>query len=137
MVDDDPKRHRMEVLSSTSFSTRIRTDPQPFLWEQISDLPYMRAGFVIVTEKLIAVLIKTWPKDEGPKDEGPEEIGRWLHVHLPNGLQEFTVKLSTQFLGKSEEGVEVVLTQVRKDLGDRKIHAYLRVIFVTGQKPLA
>ena len=90
------------------------------------------AGFVNITEKQIAIPINSWPKDEKLK-----EIGRWQHVNLLHGLQGFTVKLFVQFLQKSEEEVEKFLDQVRKDLGDKKIHAYLRVFVVTGQKAAA
>lgn len=88
------------------------------------------AGFKNVQEKQIVVPINNWPKDPKLK-----QIGLWQHLNLRTGLQGFTVKLFVEYLGYSEEKVEEVLNQVRKDLQNRGIHAYLRLFVVWGQKP--
>ena len=50
-------------------------------------------------------------------------IGSWNLVQIEDGLEGFTLRLYTQFLGWKPEEVAVLLANVRKDLRDPKIHA--------------
>lgn len=50
-------------------------------------------------------------------------IGAWNLVQIEDGLEGFTLRLFTQFLGWKTEEVQVLLANVRKDLRDPKIHA--------------
>ncbi|KAL8728117.1 MAG: hypothetical protein Q9181_005459 [Wetmoreana brouardii] len=68
---------------------------------------YMRdAGFKDVQETRYKLPIGPWPRDK----------------HL-EGLEAFTLRLFTQFLGWRTEEVQVLLANVRKDLRNPKIHA--------------
>jgi len=51
----------------------------------------------------------------------------WCHECLDSGLQALSLMLLTNVLGWSAEEVEVFLVGVRKDLKNRKIHAYFPV----------
>ena len=50
-------------------------------------------------------------------------IGAWNIVQIEDGLEGFTLRLFTQFLGWKSEEVQVLLANVRKDLRNPKIHA--------------
>ena len=52
-------------------------------------------------------------------------IGAWNLVQIEEGLEGFTLRLFTQFLGWTAEEVHVLLANVRKDLRDPRIHAQL------------
>ncbi len=41
----------------------------------------------------------------------------------------------TRILGWEKERLDAFLMDVRRDLGDRRVHAYTTVYFVSGRKP--
>ena len=88
------------------------------------------AGFVDVVE-----VVHKWPSNTWPKDPEHKEIGMWNYMNILQGLQGFTMAPFTRGLGWSPAQVEVFLVDVRKDLKDRKIHAYWPIHFVYGRKP--
>jgi len=45
-------------------------------------------------------------------------------VQLEEGLEAFTLRLYTQFLGWKPEEVAILLANVRKDLRDPKLHMH-------------
>ncbi|KAJ4289978.1 hypothetical protein N0V88_006779 [Collariella sp. IMI 366227] len=76
-----------------------------------------------------------WPVNPWPKDRKWKEIGMWAQRNLLDGLQGASLALFTKALGWSTVQLETFLVQVRKDIQNRKIHAYFPVIVVYGQKP--
>jgi len=80
------------------------------------------AGFVNITEKRLAVPINAWAKGAEHKVLGAMEMINLLEV-----AQGITMTVFTKALGWSEEEVEMLLTDVRNNLKDRSIHAYLPV----------
>jgi hypothetical protein len=53
------------------------------------------------------------------------KVGLWTNENLGPGLEGFSLGLFTRVLGWKKEEVEVFLTKVRKDMNDKKTHAYL------------
>lgn len=88
------------------------------------------AGFVDVVE-----VIHKWPTNTWPKDPEYKEIGAWQLTNNLQGLQAWCMAPLTRGLGWSPADVEVFLIDVRKDLKNRKIHAYWPIHFVYGRKP--
>jgi len=88
------------------------------------------AGFADVQEAHFK-----WPSNSWPKDRKHKEIGTWNRVNVEDGLQGFTIALFTRVLGWTEPEVEVFLVEVRKDMANRKIHAYWPMCTVFGRKP--
>lgn len=88
-------------------------------------------GFVNVQEKRLPLPVNPWPKDKRLK-----QIGMWEMVNFGEGLQGFSLKAFTEYLGWSREELEVFLVQVKRDIENKQIHAYLYVICTFGQKPL-
>lgn len=77
------------------------------------------AGFVNVERRLFKWPINTWPKD--PKHK---EVGLWTLANIEGNLEAISMALLTRGLGMTKEEVTVFLVGVRKDLRDRRIHAY-------------
>lgn len=88
------------------------------------------AGFDHVQEHTYIWPVNTWPKDKGLK-----EMGLLTMINMVDGLEGFTLRLWETALGKSREEIEVFLTQVRKDLQNKKIHSYAKIHVVHGRKP--
>ncbi|KAK4451159.1 S-adenosyl-L-methionine-dependent methyltransferase [Podospora aff. communis PSN243] len=61
-------------------------------------------------------------------------IGPWPRDPIENGLEAFTLRLFTGMLGWQPEDVKVLLTKVRADLRDKRIHSYVNFHVVYGQK---
>ncbi len=104
-------------ISGTPGVKRIGRDPMAavHLHEQMAD-----AGFTNITEKKIAVPINSWAKGRDQKIIGTLQMMSLLEV--AHGI---TMTVFTKAMGWSVEEVEVLLAQVRKDLQDKRIHAFL------------
>ncbi|TDZ65285.1 putative methyltransferase tdiE [Colletotrichum trifolii] len=89
------------------------------------------AGFVNVQQKKFAVPSTPWARGRNQKILGAMQMTNNLE-----GVQGITMKIFTQVLGWTRDEAEMLLVDVRKDMADRNIHAYLTIIAVWGQKPL-
>jgi hypothetical protein len=78
-------------------------------------------GFVDIEEKILPWPINTWPKDTYLK-----LLGLWFQFDLLEGLNS-TTALLTRGLGWSTEEVESLLVDVRKDIENRRVHAYVQM----------
>lgn len=76
-----------------------------------------------------------WPTNTWPKDRHAKLIGSWAGRNLSEGMEAFSLMLFTKALGWSVEEVQVLLAHARKEMSDRKIHIYWKVINVYAQKP--
>ena len=82
---------------------------------------YMRdAGFVDVQERQYKWPINTWPKAKQYKT-----LGSWVLQNFLNGVHAASMAVLSRGLGMSREEVEMLLVDVRNDLGNRGIHAYM------------
>jgi len=88
------------------------------------------AGFVNIVEKKIAVPSNPWARGREQKIRGALMMHNLLEV-----CQGITMNVLTKVWGWSPEEVEVFLADVRGGLKDRRIHAYVPVIVVWGEKP--
>jgi len=79
------------------------------------------AGFVDIVETVLK-----WPNNSWPKDKKHKEIGQWNNMNMDHfkGLEAISMAALTRVLGWSLEEVTVFLAKVRKDLGNKAIHAY-------------
>lgn len=79
-----------------------------------------KAGFVNIKEHHFK-----WPLSAWPKDPYYKEIGAWGFANLDGGLEGLTLGLFTRALKWTREETLVFCAEVRKQLRDPKIHAYL------------
>ncbi|KAF2253092.1 S-adenosyl-L-methionine-dependent methyltransferase [Trematosphaeria pertusa] len=90
-----------------------------------------KAGFVDVTE-----ITYKWPMNGWPEDKKLKNIGRWNQLRLHEGIEGFMIRLLTQVGGWSVPRAQVFLAEMRRELRNYKVHAYLPGTVVYGRKPL-
>ncbi|EFQ35590.1 methyltransferase domain-containing protein [Colletotrichum graminicola M1.001] len=102
--------------------------------DALSPFEYARymtsAGLQNVQERRFAVPTSPWARGRNQKILGAMQMTNNLE-----GVQGITMKIFTQVLGWSQEAVELLLVDVRRDMADKKIHAYITVMSIWGQKP--
>lgn len=81
---------------------------------------FEEAGFVDVVEKKFQWPFNTWPKGKYFKS-----LGMWFNQDMHEGLSGMVMATFTRALGMTRDEVELFLVDVRKDLDNRNIHAYL------------
>ncbi|EKD12715.1 uncharacterized protein L3040_006864 [Drepanopeziza brunnea f. sp. 'multigermtubi'] len=103
-----------------------------FPLDAIPKVPQMMAdaGF----ENVVAVPIK-WPINPWPKDKRAKEVGMWAMENFTWGCQSMSLALFTRALGWTAEEVMAFMGHVRRDLKNRKYHAYWNFWVVYGKKP--
>ncbi|RMJ29068.1 Methyltransferase [Aspergillus sp. HF37] len=87
------------------------------------------AGFKNVREDIYKVPLSPWAKDPKMK-----ELGAYQQVNMLEGMETYTLALFTRVLGWSTESVQVFLSEVWKEVVNRKLHLYGKFYFVYGQK---
>ncbi|KAL2760018.1 hypothetical protein ACRALDRAFT_1079087 [Sodiomyces alcalophilus JCM 7366] len=90
----------------------------------------VEAGFVNVTEA-----VYKWPINPWAKHPKYKEMGMWNLENVVGGLSGLSLALFTRVLGWTVEELELFLVDVRRDMKDTSIHAYWKIIVVTGQRP--
>ncbi|CAM1503213.1 Fc.00g079890.m01.CDS01 [Cosmosporella sp. VM-42] len=88
------------------------------------------AGFFDIIEHHFKWPLGTWPRDQHYK-----ELGAWTFTNLNEGIEGLTLALFTRALKWTKEETMVFCANVRKQLKDPRIHAYLPIIVVYGRKP--
>ncbi|KEZ44914.1 hypothetical protein SAPIO_CDS2265 [Scedosporium apiospermum] len=88
------------------------------------------AGFENVQEKRIKLPLGSWPADPKWKT-----IGQYNLIATEQGLEGFALYVLTNVHGWGLEETQVYLASVRKELHNRKNHAYYETASVFGQKP--
>ena len=81
-----------------------------------------KAGFVDVQ-----VVQFQWPTNPWPKSPEQKILGRWLQQNLLDGVNGMSMATLTRGLHMSPDEVELFLVDVRKDIKDRRIHAFVPV----------
>jgi Methyltransferase domain len=79
-------------------------------------------GFVDIKETIFAWPMNTWPRGRHHKT-----LGVWAGQNLKDGLEGFSVAPFTRAYGWTVDEVKALLADVRRDLDDRNIHAYMPV----------
>ncbi|OAG37876.1 hypothetical protein AYO21_07982 [Fonsecaea monophora] len=88
------------------------------------------SGFVNVQAVKVPVPIGPWPRDKRLKRMG---LVNWTQIF--EGLQAVSLRLFLGVLEWTQDELESLLVDVRKDLKNREIHALYDVYTVIGQKP--
>ncbi|UQC76248.1 TAM domain methyltransferase, partial [Colletotrichum lupini] len=88
------------------------------------------AGFINIVRKDYKLPLNTWPADPHLKS-----LGKWQFVNLNLGLEGLSLALLTRVLEWSREEVLALCAGVRRDLKDKRMHAYWKIHVVYAQKP--
>ncbi|PNP50720.1 hypothetical protein FNYG_15935 [Fusarium nygamai] len=91
---------------------------------------YERVGFVDVHQRVFKMPINGWAKDSRLKQVG------WMWADsLLDGLSGFSYQLLNKAFERTSAQIEVSLIDVRRDIMNTRIHAYMHVFVVWGRKP--
>ncbi|EQL02379.1 hypothetical protein G6O67_004364 [Ophiocordyceps sinensis] len=93
---------------------------------------YERVGFVDVQQRIFKIPINGWAKDERFK-----ELGRMWEKNIATGLSGFSLRMFNRAYGRSPAEIEVSLVDVRQEISNPQIHAYMPIYVVWGRKPFA
>ncbi|TVY83446.1 Secondary metabolism regulator laeA [Lachnellula suecica] len=91
---------------------------------------FEEAGFVDVVENHFQWPMNTWAKGERMKT-----IGRYWQEDMLKGLESLSMAVLTRGGGMTKEAVLELTAEVRKNIVDKSIHAYLPVVVVYGRRP--
>ena len=93
---------------------------RPIAYEHRTRQLLQAAGFIDIQETVIRVPYNTWPNDPHQKD-----IGRWYNLGLTEGLEALTfAPLTRVYHWDLNAHVRPIVEGVRRELCNRKIHAY-------------
>ncbi|KAF4460595.1 demethylmenaquinone methyltransferase [Fusarium albosuccineum] len=88
------------------------------------------AGCVDVQQEIRKVPVGSWPKDPKLK-----ELSRFQGIQQMKAVESYTPAVFGRILGWSNEGTQVLIAKVRKELTNPKVHLYIPVYFVWGKRP--
>ncbi|KAJ4287071.1 hypothetical protein N0V88_007765 [Collariella sp. IMI 366227] len=88
------------------------------------------AGFGELGEKKFAVPMNAWAKGREQK-----ALGAMQMINNLEGIEGITMAVFTRVLGWEPKDVEELVVAVKRDLKDRKIHAYMTILCAWGRKP--
>jgi len=73
----------------------------------------------------LEIIEHKWPINDWPKGKRWKELGLWTLENVTTGLESFSYALFTRGLGWAKEDVDEFLVEVRRDLVDPAVHAYI------------
>ncbi|KAF2258450.1 methyltransferase LaeA [Lojkania enalia] len=89
------------------------------------------AGFIDIQEIVIRAPYNSWPNDPHQK-----EIGRWYNLGITEGLDALSFAAFTRvYRWDLNEHVKPLVESVRKQICNRKIHAYNNIHIWTARRP--
>ncbi|KAI8716926.1 hypothetical protein NCS52_00987200 [Fusarium sp. LHS14.1] len=131
--DDDTLRGDSPLKTWVDIFTKLgEMTGKTFFWDHKAAESVREGGFINVTERRIKVPIGTWPKDKQLK-----QWGAWNRQFLLQALEGFSIRGLTEMLGWKYEDAQLYLSDMRKELTNPKLHSYLEVTVVYGQRPEA
>ncbi|KAI1488340.1 S-adenosyl-L-methionine-dependent methyltransferase [Biscogniauxia mediterranea] len=89
-------------------------------------LPYQyknalrKAGFVNITERKYAVPVNTWPPGKQL-----QRIGTMMTTNYMTIIEALSLPIFTEILGWSRQAFDSLLVDVKKDIGDPRIHSFM------------
>ena len=93
---------------------------RPIAYEHRTRHLLQQAGFIDIQETVIRVPYNSWPNDPHQKD-----IGRWYNLGITEGLDALTfAPLTRVYQWDLNAHVKPLLESVRREICNRKIHAY-------------
>lgn len=93
-------------------------------WEKVGKYPQWisAAGFKDIKE-----VKRIWPTNSWPKSALLKHLGRSANKVLKQGLHGMSIEIFTAAHGWTEEEVDLLLEDVKRNLDDRRIHCYIPI----------
>lgn len=70
-----------------------------------------------------------------PKDPKLAEVGRFVQLTMENDMEGYSSLLWNDILRWPADEYQIFLMRTRKELRDKRIHAYIRARLVYARKP--
>ncbi|KAK3314450.1 S-adenosyl-L-methionine-dependent methyltransferase [Apodospora peruviana] len=130
LLPDSPMRKWTETLLEGFTNIGRPLDSALHYKEQLA-----AAGFTDIVEYKAK-----WPTNVWPKDTRHKQIGLWTYQNALDALHALSAAIFTRpkaegGLGWKAEELEVLLSAVRKDLKNTRIHAYWPMYAIYAKKP--
>ncbi|KAJ5467328.1 hypothetical protein N7475_005080 [Penicillium sp. IBT 31633x] len=90
----------------------------------------IEAGFEDVKLSVYALPFSPWPRDPHLK-----ALGKFQAVQLQQAIDSYSLRLYTQVLNWSSDAAQIHNAVVKRELRDKKLHAYVQTVAVYGRKP--
>ncbi|CBX97665.1 predicted protein [Plenodomus lingam JN3] len=104
---------------------------RPIAYEHRTRQLLQQAGFIDIQETVIRVPYNSWPNDPHQKD-----IGRWYNLGITEGLEALTfAPLTRVYQWDLNTVVRPILDSVRREICNRKFHAYNNIHIWTARRP--
>ncbi|KAF2853512.1 methyltransferase LaeA [Plenodomus tracheiphilus IPT5] len=104
---------------------------RPIAYEHRTRQLLQQAGFIDIQETVIRVPYNSWPNDPHQKD-----IGRWYNLGITEGLDALTfAPLTRVYQWDLNTVVRPILDSVRREICNRKFHAYNNIHIWTARRP--
>ncbi|ATZ49708.1 Bclae1 [Botrytis cinerea B05.10] len=87
--------------------------------------------FLDIQEEVIRIPLNPWPDDPQEKD-----VARWYNLALTQGLEAMTLGPMHRIYGWTKDDVTRLITEVRRDICNRKIRAYNNLHVWTARAPV-
>ncbi|KAJ0344987.1 hypothetical protein COL154_005704 [Colletotrichum chrysophilum] len=87
-------------------------------------IPALRGMMLDIGFRDVTMTKYKWPTNPWAKDAKHKKIGAWSNENLNAGVEAWAMAPFTRVHGWTRVEVQGFLVDVRKDLGDRRIHAY-------------
>ncbi|KAJ4988140.1 regulator of secondary metabolism (methyltransferase domain-containing protein) [Stagonosporopsis vannaccii] len=104
---------------------------RPIAYDHRTRQNLQAAGFIDIQETVIRVPYNSWPNDPHQKD-----IGRWYNLGITEGLDALSfAPLTRVYQWDLNAHVRPLLDGVKKEICNRKIHAYNNIHIWTARRP--
>ncbi|QQK47216.1 UMTA methyltransferase family protein [Penicillium digitatum] len=91
----------------------------------------LAAGFEDVSLTVYTLPFSPWPRDPHLK-----ALGKYQAVQLQQAIDSYSLRLYTQVLGWGSDVAKIHNAMVKRELRDKRLHAYVQTVAVYGRKPL-
>ncbi|KAF7718882.1 Uncharacterized protein PECH_002631 [Penicillium ucsense] len=88
------------------------------------------AGFEDVNLSVYTLPFSPWPRDPHLK-----ALGKYQAVQLQQAIDSYSLRLYTQVLGWDPDVAKIHNAVVKRELRDKRLHAYVQTVAVYGRKP--
>ncbi|KAI1804001.1 S-adenosyl-L-methionine-dependent methyltransferase [Daldinia bambusicola] len=98
--------------------------------ENLQEKAFRAAGF-----RNVEVCDYKLPLTGWPADKRMSEVGQYVQLTLLNDLEGYTLMPWNMVMGENAPGYKENLSRMRRELNNKRIHAYMKTRYVYGQKP--
>ncbi|KAI0101174.1 S-adenosyl-L-methionine-dependent methyltransferase [Daldinia grandis] len=100
------------------------------LTHNVQESAFRAAGFRDIEVHDYKLPVGAWPTDHRMS-----EVGQYVQLTLLNDLEGYTLMPWNTVMGENAPGYKENMSQMRRELHNRRLHGYMRTRYVYGRKP--